>query len=103
MVNSSESFWGPMADERQQGEDRARLTREYEECGRRVASTEEELRRIGAAFVELGNQLQTDPSLLSGRRLMVEKDLAELWLLLPEYLEALREKEARRADLQALK
>ena len=85
-----------------QQDERARLAGEYEECRRKVASTEAELMRIGAAFVALGNQLQTAPSGLSAQRLIVEKDLAVLWLILPEYLEALREQEAKRAALAAL-
>ena len=82
---------------------RARLQSEYEGCRRKVASTEAELARIGAAFVELGNRLQTQPSGLSAHRLIVEKDLAVLWLILPEYIEALREREAKRAALDGLK
>jgi hypothetical protein len=83
--------------------DRARLESEYQECLRKILATEAELKRIGAAFVELGNRLQTEPSGLSEHRLLVEKDLAVLWLLLPEYLEALEDREARRATLDALK
>jgi hypothetical protein len=92
-----------MTSSGQQQEERARLEGEYEECQRRVASTEGELKRIGATFVELGNQLQSRPSGLSAQRLTVEKDLAVLWLILPEYIEALREREARRAALNSLK
>lgn len=84
-------------------DERARLLSEYEECRRKVASTEAELKRIGAAFVELGNQLQAAPSSLSAQRLIVEKDLAVLWLILPEYIEALRNREATRAALDQLK
>ncbi len=86
-----------------QQDERARLEGEYEECQRRVASTEAELKRIGATFVELGNQLQSRPSELSAQRLTVEKDLAVLWLLLPEYIAALQEREAKRAALERLK
>ncbi|HKM89069.1 MAG TPA: hypothetical protein VJX29_00530 [Candidatus Acidoferrales bacterium] len=87
----------------QKPDDRARLAGEYEECRRKVASTEEELKRIGAAFVELGKQLQTQPSSLSAQRLIVEKDLAVLWLILPEYLEALQVRETKKAELDSLK
>ncbi len=90
------------ADERHPDE-RARLTSEYEESVRRVASTEAELRRIGAAFVELGNQLQTEPSRISAQRLTVEKDLAVLWLILPEYIESIKNIEAKKAALDRLK
>jgi len=83
-------------------DERARLTGEYEQCRRKVDSTEAELKRIGAAFVEWGNQLQFNPSSLSGQRLNVEKDLAVLWLLLPEYFAALRDVEAKRAALENL-
>ena len=92
-----------MAISDQQQVERARLTSEYEECGRVIASTEAELKRIGAAFVELGNQLQSQPSTLSAQRLAVEKDLAVLWLILPDYLDALRDREAKRAALESLK
>jgi hypothetical protein len=83
--------------------ERLRLTSELEECRRKVVSTEAELKRIGAAFVELGNQLQTQPSRLSAQRLIVEKDLAVLWLILPEYIETLQDLEAKRAALDSLK
>jgi hypothetical protein len=92
-----------MSTSGKQQDERARLAGEYEECRRRIASTEAELRRIGAAFVALGNQLQADPSGLSSQRLAVEKDMAVLWLLLPEYLEALRDRDAKRAALEMLK
>jgi len=77
----------------------ARLAREFEDCERQVAGTESELKRIGAAFVELGNKLQTEPSSISPDRLRVEKDLAVLWLLLPEYIQALKNREQKRAEL----
>jgi hypothetical protein len=77
----------------------ARLVREYEECQRQVAGTESELRRIGTAFIELGNKLQTDPSSISPDRLLVEKDIAVLWLLLPEYIQALKSREQKKAEL----
>jgi len=83
-------------------DDRARLASEYEECRRKVASTEAELKRIGAAFVELGKQLQTQPSSLSAQRLIVEKDLAVLWLILPEYLKALQNRENKKAEMDRL-
>jgi hypothetical protein len=77
----------------------ARLARELEECQRQVAGTESELKRIGAAFVELGNKLQTDPSSISPDRLLVEKDIAVLWLLLPEYFQALKNRAQKKAEL----
>jgi len=79
--------------------DSARLAREYEQCQRQVAGTEAELKRIGAAFVELGNKLQTDPSSISPDRMLVEKDIAVLWLLLPEYIQALKAREEKKAEL----
>lgn len=81
----------------------ARVAREYEQCQRQVAGTEAELKRIGAAFVELGNKLQTDPSSISPDRLLVEKDIAVLWLLLPEYIQALKNREEKKAELDRLK
>ena len=78
----------------------ARLAREYEECQRQVAGTESELKRIGAAFVVLGNKLQTDPSSISPDRLLVEKDMAVLRLLLPEYILALKNREQKKAELE---
>lgn len=92
-----------MSTSEKQQEERAHLASQYAECQRRVAATEAELRRIGAAFVALGNQLQTEPSGLSAQRLTVEKDLAVLWLILPEYLEALRDRDAKHAALENLK
>jgi hypothetical protein len=92
-----------MATDEMHPDERARLTSEYEKSRRRVASTEAELRRIGAAFVELGNQLQTEPSSISAQRLTVEKDLAVLWLILPEYIESLQHIEAQRAALDRLR
>lgn len=92
-----------MSPSGKQQDERARLQGEFDECRRRIASTEAELRRIGAAFVTLGNQLQSDPSGLSSQRLAVEKDMAVLWLLLPEYLEALRHLDAKQAELESLK
>ena len=79
--------------------DSARLAREYEQCQWQVAGTEAELKRIGAAFVELGNKLQTDPSSISPDRMLVEKDIAVLWLLLPEYIQALKAREEKKAEL----
>ena len=78
----------------------ARLEREYEECRRHVEGTESELKRIGAAFVALGNKLQTDPSSISPDRLVVEKDMAVLWLLLPEYFQSLKNRELKKAELE---
>jgi len=92
-----------MTSSENQQDARARLAGEYEECRRKVASTEAELKRIGAAFVELGKQLQTQPSSLSAQRLTVEKDLAVLWLILPEYLEALQDRENKKAEMDSLK
>jgi len=92
-----------MTNSESQQDEHARLAGEYEECRRKVASTEAELKRIGAAFVELGKQLQTQPSSLSAQRLIVEKDLAVLWLILPEYLEALQNREAKKAEMDRLK
>ncbi len=92
-----------MTNSDSQQDARARLAGEYEECRRKVASTEAELKRIGAALVELGKQLQTQPSSLSTQRLIVEKDLAVLWLILPEYLEALQVRDAKQAELDRLK
>lgn len=76
-----------------------RLVREAEEFQRKVAGLESELRRIGAAFVVTGNKLQSDPSVVALDRMTVEKDLAELWLLLPEYAQAVRNREAANAEL----
>lgn len=92
-----------MATDDKLSDQRARLTSEYEESRRRVASTEAELRRIGATFVELGKQLQTEPSSISTQRLTVEKDLAVLWLILPEYIAGLQDREAKRTALDSLK
>jgi len=78
----------------------ARLAREFEECQRHVTGTESELKRIGAALVELGNKLQADPSSISPERMSVEKDIAVLWLLLPEYIEALKERDEKKAELE---
>jgi hypothetical protein len=77
----------------------AQLSREYEQCQRKVAATELELKRIGAAFVELGHKLQADPGSIPEHRLMVEKDIAVLWLLLPEYIQALKDCQAKKAEL----
>jgi len=70
-----------MTNSESQQDEHARLAGEYEECRRKVASTEAELKRIGAAFVALGNKLQTDPASIPPERLTVEKDLAVLWLI----------------------
>lgn len=78
----------------------ARLAREFDECQRQVAGTESELKRVGAAFVELGKKLQTDPSSIYEDRLLVEKDIAILWLLLPEYIQALKNREEKKAELK---
>jgi hypothetical protein len=82
---------------------RARLAGEYERCQREVAATESELKRIGAAFVALGNKLQTDPASIPPERLAVEKDLAVLWLILPEYIQALRDRDAKKVEMDSLK
>jgi hypothetical protein len=87
----------------QKPDDRARLAGEYERCQRQVAATESELKRIGAAFVALGNKLQSDPASISPERLTVEKDLAVLWLILPEYIQALQNREAKKAEMDNLK
>jgi hypothetical protein len=77
-----------------------RLVRESEESQRRVAGLESELKRIGAAFVETGKKLQNNPSAVALERMTVEKDLAELWLLLPEYAQAVRNREDKKASLE---
>jgi len=84
-------------------DERARLAGEYEECRRQVASTEAELARIGAAFVALGNKLQTAPASIPAERLTVEKDLAVLWLILPDYIETLQERESKKTEMDRLK
>jgi hypothetical protein len=78
----------------------SRLTRECEECQKRVAGLESELKRIGAAFVEAGNKLQTDPGTVAVDRMTVEKDMAELWLLLPEYAQAIKIWKDKKAELE---
>ena len=87
----------------QKPEDRARLAGEYERCQRQVADTESELKRIGAAFVALGNKLQTDPASIPAERLTIEKDLAVLWLILPEYIQALHDRDAKKAEMDSLR
>ena len=77
-----------------------RLVRETEESQRKVAGLESELKRIGAAFVETGNKLQNDPGAVALDRMTVEKDLAELWLLLPEYAQAIRNRKNKKDELE---
>ncbi|HVN08721.1 MAG TPA: hypothetical protein VMV61_07105 [Patescibacteria group bacterium] len=89
-------------DNLEQKVERAALARQFEECQRKVAATEAELRRIGAAFVELGSQLQSEPSKVSTRRMAVEKDLAVLWLMLPEYIATLQDRDEKKAALDRL-
>ena len=81
----------------------ARLVRETEESQRKVAGLESELKRIGAALVETGNKLQNDPSAVALDRMTVEKDLAELWLLLPEYAQAIHNRKKKKDELEKFK
>lgn len=80
-----------------------RLLRECEECQRKVAGFESELKRIGAAFVETGKKLQTEPGTVALDRMTVEKDLAELWLLLPEYAQAIDRTKRKKAELEKIR
>jgi hypothetical protein len=100
---TSQSIGGDDMTEPGTDEAHGRLVRECEDSRRKVAGLESELKRIGAAFVETGNKLQNDPSVVAKDRMTVEKDLAELWLLLPEYAQAVRNKEKKKAELEKLK